>query len=187
MESRNWIKLNRKIFSNNLWEDKEPFDKRSAWIDLLLLANHKDHKIIHDGKIIMAKRGDVNRSMKWLSERWRWDFKKVLRFLRLLESDGMVTRNSTTHGTTITIVNYAKYQGQGITDATTNTPTTTITTAITDGEPRDIYKNDKESKRMCNNDSFDVLKSEKLSPEGRAKWMELRKRAEMMKKGATNE
>lgn len=166
MESKNWIKLNRKIFNNNLWEDKEPFDKRSAWIDLLLLANHKDHKIIHNGRIIVAKRGDVNRSMHWLADRWHWSFKKVLRFLKLLEGDGAVTRNSTTDGTIITIINYNKYQNQGTTNGTSNDTTDDTSSGTSRALAGHLYKKEEERKRKYKNDS--------LSPEAQKKWAEIR-------------
>lgn len=167
MNDRNWIKLNRNIFYNSLWEDKEPFDKRSAWIDLLMLANHSDHKIIQDGKITMAKRGDVNRSISFLAKRWRWSFKKVLRFINLLESDKMVIRNSTTHGTTITIVNYNKYQTRGKTDDLTDDRTHDRTVDQTKGEPMHTYKKEEERKRMCKNDL-------RMTEEAQAKWEAIR-------------
>ena len=35
-----WIALNRKIVENPMWLS-EPFSRSHAWIDLILLANHK--------------------------------------------------------------------------------------------------------------------------------------------------
>ena len=115
-----WIKLDRSLMSNWLWNDKEPFDKRSAWVDLLMMASYSDGKVYKDGKVIENKRGVVNRSLLSLAERWRWDIKKVRRFLKVLESDQMVSVNSTTRGTTITIVNYGVYQSDGITNGATD-------------------------------------------------------------------
>lgn len=40
-----WISLYRQIKESWIWKDKEPFDKRSAWIDLLLTVNYKNKKI----------------------------------------------------------------------------------------------------------------------------------------------
>ena len=104
-----WIKLHRDITDNWLWQD-ESFSRGQAWIDLLLLANSKDEKFRHDNQIIEGKRGNVYRSITYLSERWKWSRKKTRAFLKLLESDGMVTTKSTTRGTTITIINYGFYQ-----------------------------------------------------------------------------
>jgi hypothetical protein len=43
-----FIKLHRSIKDCWLWKDDEPFSKRDAWIDLLLLANYTDKKILLD-------------------------------------------------------------------------------------------------------------------------------------------
>lgn len=101
-----WIKLDRKISDNKLWSDK-PFAKGQAWIDLLILANHADCKI--------GKRGEVNRSISFFSDRWGWSRHKVRDFLSWLESEKMVTVKRTGDGTgnvsAITIEKYTIYQG----------------------------------------------------------------------------
>ena len=45
-----WIKVHRDLNDHWIWKSKEPFDKRSAWIDLILLANFKDFKTVKKGK-----------------------------------------------------------------------------------------------------------------------------------------
>lgn len=107
-----WIKVDRKILENSIWEDR-PFNRGAAWIDLLLLANHETTKGMYRGRFVLFQKGDVNRSIEWLAKRWGWSRKKVTRFLDVLELDGMVTRKSTSEGTTITLVNWALYQSQG--------------------------------------------------------------------------
>lgn len=124
--SEGWISIHRKIENNWVWKDK-PFSFGQAWIDLILLANHADQKELKDGKLVTYKSGTVNRSILWLSERWGWERRKTTRFIKLLESDEMVAVKSTTHGTTITIVNYELYRYQGTTDGTT--------VGTTDGQP----------------------------------------------------
>lgn len=154
--AKGWISIHRKIEENWVWEDK-PFSYGQAWIDLILLANHEDTKEIKDGKLQTFKMGTVNRSILWLSERWGWDRKKTKKFLKLLESDEMVSINSTTHGTTIALVNYEVYRYKGTTDGTTTTPTPTPT----EGQPLPINNNDnnennenKNNKYMCAFDEF---------------------------------
>lgn len=137
-----WIKLHRQVQESWIWRDK-PFSKSAAWVDLLLLASHKGEKFPCDGKIVEGKRGVVYRSILNLSERWGWDRKKTRRFLSELESDGMVCVNSTTHGTTIDIVNYDKFQELGSTDRTTDGTTTPQPM----GQPLPTYKNDKNIKK----------------------------------------
>ena len=105
-----WIKLDRKIKYNRLWLEK-PFSRGQAWVDLLLLANHSDREYVYHGERVVGKRGDVDVSMLWLAERWGWSRGKVSRFIRELEVNQMCfKKSSTTHGTTLTIENYASYQ-----------------------------------------------------------------------------
>lgn len=121
-----YIKLDRKIMESFLWTDK-PFAYGQAWVDLLMLANWKDTKELYQGQLRNRKRGTVSCSKKWLADRWGWDRKKVTKFLAILQRDEMVTTDGTTHGTTITIENWGKYQGQGTTNGTTD--------GTTDGQP----------------------------------------------------
>ena len=58
-----FIKLYRSIQDNPLWDIK-PYDKARAWIDLLLLANHKDSEVLIKGSVYICKRGEVLRSIK---------------------------------------------------------------------------------------------------------------------------
>lgn len=104
-----WISLHRSLQNNFLWDDK-PFAMGQAWVDLLMLANREDKKAVSQGKIVEFKRGTVNRSILWLSDRWGWDRKKTRKFLKILEIEKMATTTTSTHGTTITIVNYDVYQ-----------------------------------------------------------------------------
>ena len=76
-----WIKLHRKLQDCWIWDNKEPFDKRSAWTDLLLSAMHNDKKIFSDNEIKIIKRGSYMTSVVKLSERWKWSRGKVNRFL----------------------------------------------------------------------------------------------------------
>lgn len=110
--SEGWISLHRQLMDNWLWTSSEPFDRRSAWVDLLLLANHKEVKAMKGDKVVVFKPGTVNRSMESLAKRWRWSRSRVSRFLSALESDGMVSVLRSTNGTTITIVKYSDFQNQ---------------------------------------------------------------------------
>lgn len=104
-----WIRLDRQIKNHWLWEEK-PFDKKSAWIDLLLTANHEDKKFLLGNELIEAKRGEIVTSEVKLAERWGWSRKKVRIFFELLESDGMIVKKSDTRKTVLVIINYSKYQ-----------------------------------------------------------------------------
>lgn len=117
---KGWIKLYRQIQDCWIWLDKEPFDKRSAWMDLLLTANHSDKKIKFNGELITIKRGQILTSIRKLSEKWKWSVNKVYRFINLLESDDMLQRESDKNRTLITIINYSVYQHSKNTNEYTN-------------------------------------------------------------------
>lgn len=105
-----WISIYRKFQEHWIWKSSEPFDKRSAWLSLLLKANHKDTKVMIDSKLIEIKKGSFITSELKLADEWKWGRKKVRTFLKRLEDDKMLTKNSTTKYTTISIGNWELYQ-----------------------------------------------------------------------------
>ena len=117
MADKGWIKLNRQIMDHWVYQDK-PFNRSMAWIDLLLLADHKTHKSLWRGRLTEFKRGDVNLSMTELGRRWGWSRKKVKNFINDLESDRMVALKGTVYRTVITIVKYDDFQVQGTVEGT---------------------------------------------------------------------
>lgn len=155
-----WIKLYRQLQDCWIWLDKEPFDKRSAWVDLLLTANHSDKKILFNGELITVKRGQILTSVRKLSVKWKWSVNKVYRFIKLLESDEMLQKESDKDRTLLTIVNYSIFQcceytnenSSGNTNGnsdeyTSETPTETPTNTPTEHKQEcKEYKNDKNVK-----------------------------------------
>ena len=119
MAEKNFLPLNRSLLNHWLWKDK-PFSKGQAWVDLLLLANYEDKKMPYKGEVVTCKRGDVNLSITELAKRWGWSRNSARRFLMLLESDGMVTVNATTHRTTITLEKYGFFNNPCATNEATS-------------------------------------------------------------------
>ena len=105
-----WIRLHRKIQDHWLYKEKRKFSRFEAWIDLLMMANHKDNKFLLGNELIEVNRGQLVTSELKLMERWRWGKSKLRDFLKLLEEDGMIVRKSDRKKTVITICNYSKYQ-----------------------------------------------------------------------------
>jgi DNA-binding transcriptional MocR family regulator len=105
-----WISLHRQLKEHWLWQDNRPFDRRSAWIDLLLSANHKDAKVPLGNELIEVERGSFITSIRQLCDKWKWSNTKVIAFLELLENDGMILYKSDKKKTVITIVKYSDYQ-----------------------------------------------------------------------------
>lgn len=116
---KGWISLHRKIQESDIWVDEEPFDKRSAWIDLLLLANHKDNSMIFEGHKLVVERGQIVTSVRKLSLRWNRSVKWTLKVLRLFEELEMIQKKSDNKKTLLTIVNYGIYQDGGYTEDNT--------------------------------------------------------------------
>ena len=106
---KGWIKLHRKVQEHWIWQEK-PFDKKSAWIDLILSANHKDNKFLLGNELVEVKRGSFITSEYKLMNRWGWSKTKVRSFLELLQNENMVIKVSDRKKTTLTIVNYNDYQ-----------------------------------------------------------------------------
>ena len=109
MANKGWICLHRSIQDSWVWQN-EPFSRGQAWIDLLLTANHEDHKIVVDNDLMTIKRGQMLTSVRKLSERWKWSVKRTQNFLKILEGDQMLTKKSGKRYTLLTILNYAKFQ-----------------------------------------------------------------------------
>ena len=107
-----WISLHRSIEDHWLWETDRAFTRLEAWIDILLMVNHKERKIMIGNDLITVKRGQKITSIRKLCERWSWSNSKVKKFLELLERDEMLIVKSDTKKTVITVVNYDFYQSQ---------------------------------------------------------------------------
>lgn len=109
--NRGYVKIYRKIEDNILWlSSDESFDSRSAWIDLILLANHKDNSFKLGMQTIKVKRGQKWTSSIKLANRWSWSRQKVMKYLHMLQNEGMIYLETSNRGLLITIVNYRVYQ-----------------------------------------------------------------------------
>jgi len=108
-----WIKLHRQIIENEFYFS-ERFTKQQAWIDLLLLATHRKRTVYIRGVEVKLKPGQLCYSQISLSERWKWNFKTVKKFLNSLENRKMVETKKTNITTIITIKNWYLYQVGGV-------------------------------------------------------------------------
>ena len=143
---KGWISIHRKIQDNSIWNDK-PFNRGAAWIDLLLLANHEDKKMLFNGNVVEVKRGEKLTSLRKLSERWGWSITKVKKFLNLLSDEKMISYKSDSKKTVYNIVNYEVYQ-----DSENIKSNTEITLKENKNKTK---KNQKEINNNDNNDNND--------------------------------
>lgn len=151
-----WIKLHRDITTHWLWQDAERF---KWWCDLLFLAAWEDKKVMHDAHLFTLKRGQVIASINFLSERWGKSCPTIIKFLKLLETEGMIYRQVLYRQTPIiNICNYDKYQI--IEDTTLYTQVNTqINNQVNTQVNTQVYTNkeNKESKEVKNNNLFDSV------------------------------
>lgn len=112
MTFRGYIKLYRKIQDNPLYKEPRRFNRNEAWIDLLLMANHKPNEIIVDFKRVPIKRGEVFTSQLGLSKKWNWGIASVNRFLKLLKNENQISYKAESKYTIISILNWDKYQSE---------------------------------------------------------------------------
>ena len=107
--------MHRSIMDSAMWES-EPFSRSQAWIDMLMLANHKPGVIFRRGVKVEIPRGGIGKSIRTLAERWSWSHGKVERFFSFLLDEEMVKKvgtKKTSVDTCYFIVNYEKYQECG--------------------------------------------------------------------------
>ena len=105
-----WIKLYRRILETSAWQSNEPFDSRSAWIDLLLTACRDDKTVMFGGQTVNIRRGSLITSRKKLAERWNWSERKVRTFIAMLEREQQITCQGGSKYSIISVMNYASYQ-----------------------------------------------------------------------------
>jgi len=101
--------LHRQIEDNPLYF-AEPFTRCGAWIDLLLLANHKDNIFYNRSIKVEVKRGQIGWALENLAKRWKWSRGKAERFICELEKANQIVRQKNNITTLITIVKYDYYQ-----------------------------------------------------------------------------
>ena len=109
-----FLKLSRKFFSNEMWNEAREFSESEAWIDLLQSAcwsTGKDSNVrLIGGREVSYTRGQYPASISFLQKRWGWKTeRKVRSFLDKLKRKGMITVDSTQGINLITISKYDQY------------------------------------------------------------------------------
>lgn len=172
MDKSGWIKVYRKIEDCPFWFE-ERFTYGQAWIDLLLMANHRSKRILFDATWIEIQQGQILTSIRKLATRWGWSVKRTMRFLDNLAADNMVIRESNTKRTLITIVNYSVYQSNGNTNdnADDNTDNNTDCTQTRSKEDKNNIHVAPKEQRESDKADFEVIYSKypkKKSGKGKA-------------------
>lgn len=117
---KNFIPINRKLFTHYLWEEKRIYSKFEAWLDLLQMVSFKgNNKNMINGLLCKWDKGQFPISISFVCKRWGWREKKVRNFLKLLETDGMIELKKTPKWTMLTVCKYDSYNKQGHSEGST--------------------------------------------------------------------
>lgn len=150
-----YIKIFRSLLDNPIWCIK-PFAKGQAWLDILMLTNHKTGYIrIKNGEMLTIKRGECGVSVKGLANRWGWSRGKVQRFFDLLVEQEMIQQTIQDKHSTIRVLRFNDFQ---------NDTTNSTTNDTTNGQQTDTNNNGKNGKN--NNNKVIVIgeKTKNFSP-----------------------
>lgn len=162
-----WIKLHRKILDCFIWQDK-PYDKARAWIDLLLLAMHRDKKMLIDDEIVIIRRGEFMTSIVKLADRWGWSRNKVMRYIDILESEHMLNTKRTPKGTLVSIIKYDVYQLGDIGNETPYETSNGTTGETPNGTSNGTTDDTTDETQNKNNKNIKNVKNEKKERKGQA-------------------
>ena len=152
---------------NPLYKQKRKFSKFEAWIDILLSVNHKEGKVLIDYSVETVKRGEFITSEVKLANKWNWDRKTVRKFLTLLQQEEMILKSSTKRWTSITVINWDKYQldgqevGQGVGQGVGQDRDRGLDTNKNDKNDKNDKKNNISSKVFAD-DAQELLLAQKL-------------------------
>lgn len=102
-----WIKLHRKLLEKGYYRNSQYVH---LWVHLLLLANHKPHEYMHDGKILILKEGQLITGRKALSEATGISQTTIERILDLFESEHQIGQQKTSKYRVITVLNWKDHQ-----------------------------------------------------------------------------
>lgn len=144
-----WISLHRKIMNHPEYFT-EKFTRMAAWIDLLLLANHKTGYIRKRGIKIEVQRGQTAVSRETLATRWKWSPGKVTRFLEELEADGQITQQKTNVTSYITICKYNEYQLNDTAEQTVDSPPNEPTNDTPNNPEKETNNNSNNNNKAVN-------------------------------------
>lgn len=157
MAQQGWVAIHRKITETELWRDDEPFCKRAAWVDLILVANHEERDVWMGTKTVRVERGCFLTSRAKLAARWHWSERKVRTFLESLQNLGMIELKVTNKWTAVTLVNYGIYQeyepksGQQMTNKWPANDQQTDNKRTASGQQKTTNNNDITMQTMINN------------------------------------
>lgn len=115
MAGRGWVSIHRKIVDSEIFLDPR---KLKLWLMILLTANHGDSKFQFNGNSVELKEGqlmtgrnqlasDYNHGMK---TKQQVTSKTIWSWMKYFEEQNMITIESNSRYSVVTITNYRRYQ-----------------------------------------------------------------------------
>jgi hypothetical protein len=108
MSERGVFAVDRGVWDHPMFAP-EPFTEREAWLWMVSAAAWAAKRVRVGRAQVELQRGQLAFATRFLAEKWKWAHSKVVRFLKRLETDTMVSTSATREATLITICNYDKY------------------------------------------------------------------------------
>jgi len=139
-----YISLNRDIVNHCIFKDDAEFFR--AWVALLVKVNHSVGKKIEGDQITIIDIGETLTSEKELTKICMLTRKRLKRFLKILESDNMISLEQSRKGTRLKVHGYRFYQNKG-----TEEEQNRDRTGIKEESKRNQTGTKEESKRDTNN------------------------------------
>ena len=166
-----WIKLHRQLQDHWLWGSSGELSKLEAWLDICLSCNHSEQKVNIKNQLITVKCGESVQSLTTWSKRWSWNKSKVVRFLELLEKDGMIESIPCSKTKHIRVCNYATYQHEQNADETQTKRKRNASETKTKTNKNDKNdKNEKKEETPPPKGSYSKKSGYQIEPEVMARW-----------------
>lgn len=104
-----WYRMHRGWMEHALFRG-EPFSRRDAFQWLIQSAAFQPGEIGTKAGTVELARGQLSYSIRYMANAWKWDEKKVRRFLSAARDAEIIALDTAAGQTIITICNYAYYQ-----------------------------------------------------------------------------
>ena len=105
-----WIRLDRAIQDNFLWQEPEAL---KLWLYLLMAASLTDKATAFNGQMLNIKRGQLVFGLNAASARLNISIRRLRKYLNWFETDDMIDKQITNKFSIISITNYSQYQDAG--------------------------------------------------------------------------
>lgn len=103
-----FVRLARKFFRSDLWNESREFSRAEAWLDMIATATLAPETRLVEGRCVSLHRGELVASLRYLACRWSWSKSRVDRYLSGLCDAGRITKRDA-NGTGMSVITLCKY------------------------------------------------------------------------------